>query len=104
MTELIVESGICGNTTVIHTASEDMQNVSIEYTTTCPHAAKAREELTTVDAYTELFKKQHETPVYGALSKHLPHAACPLCAGFLKAVEAAAGLALPKDVVMRFTR
>jgi hypothetical protein len=37
------------------------------------------------------------TRVYQALSPHLPHAACPLYSGFLKAIESAAGLALPRD-------
>lgn len=90
--------------TTIRTTSVDGQGVSITYDTTCPHAAKAREELTSVDAWTELFMKPHETSVYAGLSKHLPHVACPLYAGFLKAIEAAAGLALPEDVSMKFSR
>jgi hypothetical protein len=103
MPELTVHSGVCGFVTVIRTSSADMQNVSIQFETTCPHAAKARAELTTVDAYVEIFQKPHETSVYAALSKHLPHTACPLYSGFLKAIEAAAGLALPRDVSMKFT-
>ena len=103
MAELTVDAGICGFTTVIRTASDDMQTVAIEYETGCPHAARARDELTSIDAYAELFKKPHETSVYAALSKHLPHVTCPLYSGFLKAIEAAAGLALPKDVSMKFT-
>jgi len=74
-----------------------------EYETGCPHAAKARDDLQSIDAYAELFKKPHETSVYAALSKHLPHVTCPLYSGFLKAIEAAAGLALSKDVSMKFT-
>ncbi len=103
MVELTVDAGICGFVTVIRTSSSDMQTVSIEYETTCPNAAKARGELKSVDAYAELFRKPHETSVYAALSKHLPHVICPLYSGFLKAIEAAAGLALHKDVSMRFT-
>jgi hypothetical protein len=102
MPELTVHSGICGFVTTIHTSSEDQQTVSIEYETTCPHAVKARGELTSIDAYVELFRKPHETAVYAALSKYLPHTACPLYSGFLKAIEAAAGLALQKDVTMSF--
>jgi hypothetical protein len=30
-------------------------------------------------------------------SKHCPHPACPVPSGILKAVEVAAGLALPRD-------
>jgi len=104
MPELTVHSGICGFSTVIRTSSEDSQTVSIEYETTCPHAAKAHNELKSVDAYVEIFHKPHETAVYAALSKHLPHVACPLYSGFYKAIEAAAGLALPKDVTMTFTK
>jgi len=104
MPELTIHAGICGFTTVIATASEDGQNVTIRYETECPHAAKAREELTGVDAYVELFRKPHETAVYAALSKHVPHVTCPLYSGFLKSIEAAAGLALPRDVTMQFTR
>jgi hypothetical protein len=98
--ELHVHSGICGFVTVIRTSFEDGQSVTIDYTTTCPHAEKAREALRSVDPYTELFRKPHETAVYAALSPHLPHTACPLYSGFLKAIEAAAGLALRKDVTM----
>jgi hypothetical protein len=103
MTELTVHSGVCGFTTVIRTSSEDMQTVTITFETTCPHAAKAKAELTSVDAYTELFRKPHETTVYSVLSRYLPHVTCPLYSGFLKAIEAGAGLALPKDVSMRFS-
>jgi hypothetical protein len=97
MARVTVDTGICGFSTTIITASEDRQRVSISYETQCPHAAKARAQLTEVDAYQELFKKPHETGVYQTLSPHLPHVTCPLYSGFLKAVEVAAGLALPKD-------
>ena len=103
MLEFTVHAGICGFTTLIRASSTDMQAVSIEYETTCPHAAKAHNELTSVDAFAELFRKPHETSVYATLSKHLPHVTCPLYSGFLKAIEAAAGLALPKDISMTFT-
>ena len=102
MSQLTINAGVCGFTTVVRTSSEDQQTVTISYETTCPHAAKAREELVSVDAYQELFRKPHETAVYAALSKHLPHVTCPLYSGFLKAIEAAAGLALPRDVTMTF--
>jgi hypothetical protein len=103
MIELTIDAGVCGFTTVIRASSEDQQTVTLSYETACPHAAKARAELVSIDAYAELFKKPHDTAVYAALSRHLPHVTCPLYSGFLKAIEAAAGLALPRDVSMRFT-
>lgn len=102
MPELIIDAGVCGFVTRIRTASEDQQTVTIEFETTCPNLARARGEFTSVDAYVELFRKPHETTVYSVLSKHLPHVTCPLYSGFLKAIEAAAGLALQRDVSMKF--
>ena len=101
MARVIVDSGVCGFSTTITTTSEDHQNVAIAYETECPHAEKAREALTQVDAYQELFKKPHETSVYQILAPHLPHVTCPLYSGFVKAIEVAAGLALPRDVSMK---
>ena len=103
MAELTVHAGVCGFTTVIRATSQDMQTVTIDFETTCPHAAKARDELKSVDAFVELFKKPHETNVYAVLSRYLPHVTCPLYAGFLKAIEAGAGLALPREVTLTFT-
>jgi hypothetical protein len=97
MARVVVEAGICGFTTTITTTTEDRQHVTISYETDCPNAVRAQGGLTGVDAYQELFRKPHETRVYEALSPHLPHVACPLYSGFLKAIEVAAGLALPKD-------
>jgi hypothetical protein len=100
MAQVTVDAGICGFTTRIQTASADMKTVQIFYESDCPHVNKAKTELTSVDAFQELFKKPHETTVYQVLSKHLPHVVCPLYSGFLKAVEVAAGMALPKHAVI----
>lgn len=104
MATVTVDSGICGFSTTIKALSPDMQKVHVSFQTACPHAAKAAAELAEVDAFQELFRKPHETTVYAVLSKHLPHVSCPLHSGFLKAIEVAAGLALPKDVSMRIER
>lgn len=103
MTELTIDAGICGFVTTVRADSPDGgMTVTIDFDTTCPHIEKARAALTPVDPMVELFRKPHETTVYAALSPHVPHVACPVCAGFLKAVEAAAGMALPRDVSMKF--
>jgi len=102
MAKVVVDSGICGFSTTITAVSEDMQFVDIEFESTCPHISKAREELKRVDAYHEIFKKPHETEIYRILSQYLPHVSCPSYSGFLKAVEVAAGLALPKDASIKF--
>ena len=97
MARVKVDAGIYGFTTEIIAEAADLNRVAVRFESTCPHVAKARAELTDVEAYSEIFRKPHETRVYQALSPHLPHVACPLYSGFPKAIEAAAGLALPKD-------
>ena len=95
MAKVKVDAGICGFSTEI--TAEQSEGVAIHFQSTCPHVVKARDELANVDAYSEIFRKPHETRVYQVLSAHLPHVACPLYSGFLNAIEAAAGLALPRD-------
>jgi hypothetical protein len=101
MATVTVHAGVCGFVTTITTKSDDAQTVGISWETTCPHAEKAKGELTSVDAYVEIFKKPAETTVYAVLSKYLVHTACPLYSGFFKAIEVAASLALPRDVSMK---
>jgi len=55
-------------------------------------------KLTRVDVMAVVFGKIGRTPVHIAGAEHLRHAACPVPCALIKAVEAAAGLALPKDV------
>jgi hypothetical protein len=103
MTELTIDAGICGFLTTVRADSPDSgMSVTIDFDTTCPNVAKARAVPTSVDPMIELFRRPHETTVYTALSPHLPHAACPVYAGFLKTIEVAAGLALPKDAALKF--
>ena len=97
MAKVKVDAGICGFSTEITAEQSEGGAVAIGFHSTCPHVVKARPELLVVDAYSEIFRKPHETRVYQALSPHLPHVACPLYSGFFKAIEVAAGLALPKD-------
>jgi hypothetical protein len=104
MAQVMVDAGICGFTTQIRTTSADMQAVQISYESDCPHVNKAKSELVLVDAFQELFKKPHETHIYAVLSKHLPHVTCPLYSGFLKAIEVAARLALPKNATIDIER
>jgi hypothetical protein len=100
MANVTVEAGVCGFTTKIQAVSADKQSVQLSFASDCPHVVKAREELAAVEAWQELFKKPHETTVYQVLSKHLPHVTCPLYSGFLKAIEVAAGMALPRNAAI----
>jgi hypothetical protein len=102
MAKVRIDAGVCGFITEVTAESDDGQNVRLAFSSTCPHVMKAAEQLESVDAYVEIFTKPAQTQTYAALSEHLPHAACPVYAGVLKAIEAAAGLALPRPASITF--
>jgi hypothetical protein len=52
----------------------------------------------------EIFKPLTEPQVYRAAAQTVKHAACPVPSAILKAVEVAAELALPKDVIIKIER
>ena len=55
------------------------------------------------DAYDLCLRKPGDGPLYEYAREHFPaHASCPVISGILKAVEGECGLALKKDVSIRF--
>ncbi len=100
MTIVKIEPGICGMISTIKAESEDGQTVNLEIESVCPSIAALNQSLATVDAYEVCFAKFSASPVYQAAEENFKHAACPVPTAIIKAIEAEAGLALPKDVSM----
>lgn len=95
--------GICGfNTKVI--ATEDGGKIKLTIETNCPNVVKLADELTEVDAFNEVFKRVILTKTYELASKYLPHSACIVPTGILKAVEVEANLALPKEATVKVSK
>jgi len=97
MAKVTINPGICGFKTVIKAVSTDGQHAEVKINTACPNL-KPFEQLTTLDAYNECFKRPFETEVYKLANDCVKHPACPVPCGMIKALEVACGLALPKDV------
>ena len=99
MATVKVDPGICGFKTVIHAECDDMQTCTLTIHSSCPNIGSITIE--GIDAYQECcFVKCDESQIMNELGKTLPHIACPIPTAALKAVEVAAGLALPADVSM----
>jgi len=98
-----IESGICGFVTEVVATSEDRQHVRLKVTSTCPDVLRASKKLNAAefDAYTEIGPCAQPGSIYEtgimAICGALPHVACPVPSGICKAIEVAAGLALPHD-------
>jgi hypothetical protein len=99
-----IEAGICGMTTTVTTRGEDMRRVVVEIESECEYISRLAAALTEVDPFREISFKGGDPRTYELAREYCAHAACPVPSGILKAIEVEAGLALPKDVVIRVTR
>ena len=104
---VVVDGGICGFQTRIHAESEDSQNVSFRIASGCEKARAYGEALIAkgpVDAYAEL--GTGTDGVVLATARECLKGCCAACVvpvAAFKAMQVAAGVALPKDVTLTIT-
>jgi len=100
-----IGGGVCGLHTTVEAVSVDGMTVTVRIESDCPLVSKMAAEITSVDALDELMRKPYIETTPALLSaKHKLHTACVVPAGVLKAVEAAAGLALPGQCEIKLSR
>jgi len=104
MAKAIIASGVCGFTTEVTAESSGQGSIKLEIQTECPAFKELSEALKEVDGMDCVFCKVGQGPIYEACRVNCKHAACPVPMGITKAVEVAAGLALPKDVSVILTK
>jgi uncharacterized protein DUF6951 len=100
-----IQAGACGFGTVVLAGSADGMTVQLRIDSDCPKVMAMANELAEVQAMDEVLTKPlvETTPALLA-TKHRLHSSCPLPIGILKAVEAAAGLALPATCTVVLSR
>ena len=100
-----IGGGICGLHTTVEAISADGMTVTVRIESDCPLVSKMAAELTSLDALDELMRRPYIATTPALLSaKHKLHTTCVVPTGILKAVEAAAGLALPGQCEIRLAR
>ena len=102
MTVVRVDSGVCGFTSTITVCrTEDRNLLSVSLDSDCEMVRDMSAEvpvLKKMDAFVGFLSN----PVYQAAARHLKHVACPVPSGILKALEAEAGLCVPRDAKILF--
>ena len=103
-----IDAGICGFQTTARVTSPDGQDVSFDVQSGCEKIRKLGEELKAkgaIDAYQEI-SPAVEGVVMRTVRATLKGccSGCAVPAGLFKAMQVAAGLALPKDVAIRLTK
>ena len=97
-------AGICGfNTTVEAHAKEDGK-VRLDITSDCKAVCKLGEQLAEVDPYREFTWRRGGPLTLQLAPQCLSHPACPVPSGIIKAIEVAAGLALPADATIKVSK
>ncbi len=105
---IIVDAGICGFQTRIHAESTDQQNVTFQIVSSCETVKKFAEALIAkgpVDGYIEV-GAGNDGVILSTGREYLKGmcGACVVPCAVFKAMQVAAGLALPKDVTISITK
>lgn len=105
-TTVAVNAGICGFKTKIEVEGDDEQNVTFRFDSECPKAGKFGEALMAlgpVDGYSEIGNGSEGVVLTTARANIKGScAACAVPIAAFKAMQVAAGLALPKEVTLQF--
>ncbi len=96
-------AGVCGLTTTV-VASTNGTTCKVSIRSQCKNVQRLAAELTEVDPFREISFRGDGPLTLQLARKYCAHAACPVPAGIIKAVEVESGLALPADVNIKLSR
>lgn len=102
MTKVIIHPGICGFSVTVTVNKQQDRKAAVSFDTECEMVLNMLQDISLLDmraAFTGILNN----PVYRSASMHLKHAACPVPAGILKALEVEFGLCLPREVTITFS-
>lgn len=102
MTRVTVNAGACGFSATIEVEQVDRNTVRVTLHSACEQITAMSPDVVELSWRRDVFCKMTESRVYQSASQHLKHAACPIPAAILKAIEVEVGIALPKDVTIHF--
>ena len=104
MTQAEIKPGICGFTTMVEVCKTGVRSCSLTVKSDCSHIQELAGKLTELDPFREISFRGEGPTVFREAAKTLPHPACPVPVGIIKAIEVEAGLALPRDVEIRLSK
>ncbi|MEA2007915.1 MAG: hypothetical protein U9O54_02250 [Chloroflexota bacterium] len=104
MASVKIDSGICGFHTQVEAESLENYKVKLSIESDCPDIQNLAENLKEVEAFSEISFRRGIPETLQKGQKYCAHAACPVPVGIIKAIEVAAGLALPKNVTFEIEK
>lgn len=96
MAKARINAGVCGFTTTVVAVSDDMQNVTFQIESDCENIQRLAGAMPEVDAYSEI-GAGFDGAVHQAIRQTLKGccSGCVVPCGIFRAMQVAAGLALP---------
>ena len=96
MVKARIKAGVCGFTTTVAAESDDMQNVTFKIESDCENIQKLAADFPQVDGYGEI-GAGFDGAIHRAVRETLKGccSGCVVPCGIFKAMQVAAGLALP---------
>ena len=104
MTRVDVFSGVCGSSTVIEAVADADGHVALTIKSDCEAVQRLGADLDSVNPFREISFRGEGPVTLRVAQQVLPHTACPVPAGIIKAVEVEGGLALPADATIRVSK
>ncbi|MEA1927755.1 MAG: hypothetical protein U9N73_06075 [Candidatus Auribacterota bacterium] len=104
MSKAEIKPGICGFTTTVEVNKNGMRSCSLTVKSDCSHIQKLGAKLAEIDPFREIDPRGEGPAVFRAAADTLPHPACPVPVGIIKAIEVESGLALPRDVEIKLSK
>jgi hypothetical protein len=98
-----IDSGICGFGATVY-AHQDESKVKLRIESDCDAIQRLAKDLTEVEPFGEISFRGQGPRTLALGAKHCYHTACPVPVGIIKAIEVAAGLALPKEASIKISK
>jgi hypothetical protein len=99
--KVTVDAGVCKMVTVINATTNDDGEVVLEIQSDCPNILKLSWSIKPEFAFAVIEEPMNKTQIYKLASEDIPHAACPVPSGIIKAIEVAGDLGIKRDVSIK---
>ena len=100
--KVCVDAGVCKMRTLITAKDNGMGLIELDIKSDCPNILKMSWKLEPMSPYSEVEAEFHKSEIYRLANDAIPHTACPVPSGMVKALEVAGDLGLIRDCVIRF--
>ncbi len=97
-----VDAGVCKMKTLIIAKENDMGLIELTIKSDCPNILKMSWKLEPMSPYSEVEAEFSKSEIYKLANDAVPHTACPVPAGMVKALEVAGDLGLKRDCSIKF--